>query len=349
GWEGVNGLANAAGHTTQVDQNGTGTAYACLKQNDANLTSPIPLAATCTDAAHGFSSAFPNTWFSIDSYIPATAVTCPPTLSAFSFSNGLRDPGINPATGLPVPGATAGGCTRDIVHRFYHEQYQLDGGRQDRYVTGSDAIGLTMGVYDTPKLPIYQYLHADDHPKYAILDDFFQAAFGGSFLNHQWLIAAATPFDPTGAAGGAHAGLHSILDANNFPLLRSPPASQLATALYTSPATGGLNDAQLTQNCPATNGLACGNYGVNTMQPFAPTAGGGQVLPAQTAPTIGDRLTDAGIDWAWYAGGWNDAVAGHADPLFQFHHQPFAYFANYGPSGSGRSHLQDQANFTTLV
>src|SRR5205807_1224946 len=84
--------------------------------------------------------------------------------------------------------------------------------------------------------------------------------------NHQWLIAAATPFDPTGAAGGAHAGLHSILDANNFPLLRSPPASQLATALYTSPATGGLNDAQLTQNCPATNGLACGNYGVNTMQ-----------------------------------------------------------------------------------
>ena len=97
-----------------------------------------------------------------------------------------------------MPGATAGGCTRDIVHRFYHEQYQLDGGKQDRYVTGSDAIGLTMGVYDTTALPIYKYLHAEDHPKYAIADNFFQAAFGGSFLNHQWLIAAASPVDPNG-------------------------------------------------------------------------------------------------------------------------------------------------------
>ena len=55
--------------------------------------------------------------------------------------------------------ALPGGCTRDIVHRFYQEQYQLDGGRQDRYVTGSDAVGLTMGNYDTKALPIYKYLH----------------------------------------------------------------------------------------------------------------------------------------------------------------------------------------------
>ena len=51
--------------------------------------------------------------------------------------------GVLNGTGLP------GGCTRDLVHRFYQEQYQLDGGKQDRYVTGSDAIGLTMGDYDT--------------------------------------------------------------------------------------------------------------------------------------------------------------------------------------------------------
>ena len=31
------------------------------------------------------------------------------------------------------------------------------------------------------------------HPRYAIADRFFQAAFGGSFLNHQWLVAAASP------------------------------------------------------------------------------------------------------------------------------------------------------------
>ena len=91
------------------------------------------------------------------------------------------------------PDGLPGGCTRDLVHRFYQEPYQLDGGTQDRYVTGSDAIGLSMGYYDTTTLPIYQYLHAKGHPDYAIVDDFFQGAFGGSFLNHQWLIAAATP------------------------------------------------------------------------------------------------------------------------------------------------------------
>jgi len=48
-------------------------------------------------------------------------------------------------------------ATRDLVHRFYQEQYQWDGGRQDRYVTGSDAVRLTMGVYDTTQLPIWQY------------------------------------------------------------------------------------------------------------------------------------------------------------------------------------------------
>ena len=59
--------------------------------------------------------------------------------------------------------------------------------------TGSDAAGLVMGHYDTRQLPIYQYLHQRRHPHYAIADDFFQGAFGGSFLNHQWLIAAASP------------------------------------------------------------------------------------------------------------------------------------------------------------
>jgi phospholipase C len=83
------------------------------------------------------------------------------------------------------------------VHRFYQEQYQLNDGRQNRYVTGSDAVGLAMGVYDTRALPIYAYLHQAGHPHYAVADNFFQAAFGGSFLNHQWLIAASNPVWPT--------------------------------------------------------------------------------------------------------------------------------------------------------
>ena len=57
---------------------------------------------------------------------------------------------------MPNGQGEPGGCTRDLAHRFYPEQYQLDGGRQDRYVTGSDAVGLTMGTYRTRRLPIYR-------------------------------------------------------------------------------------------------------------------------------------------------------------------------------------------------
>ena len=93
-------------------------------------------------------------------------------------------------------------------------------------MTGSDAVGLTMGAYDTRMLPIYQYLHEDGHPHYAVADAFFQSAFGGSFLNHQWLIAAATPVWPNAVNDGSAADLHSVADVNgmpvNYPLYASP-------------------------------------------------------------------------------------------------------------------------------
>src|SRR3954452_8631387 len=177
GWEGVNGRRRAdAAHTRQANQ--AGTPFTCLLQVDVNLTSP-PQPSTCKDAttARPFVSAFPNAPFRIDvtGRIPMTARTCPaPGVFA---PNGVRDP-----DGLP------GGCTRDLVHRYYQEQYQLHGGRQPRYVTGSDAAGLPMGFYDTRALPIYRFLHGRRHPRYAIADKFFQGAFGGSFLNHQWLV-----------------------------------------------------------------------------------------------------------------------------------------------------------------
>jgi phospholipase C len=39
-------------------------------------------------------------------------------------------------------------------------------------------------------------------------------------------------------------------------------------------------------------------------------------------------------------------MAGHPDPLFQFHHQPFAYYANYADNTPGRAaHLKDEQDF----
>src|SRR5947208_16080112 len=65
GWEGVNGVAKAqSANTTQVSQ--AGTAFACLLQNDVNLTSP-PQPADCSDSttAKPFTSHFKNAPFTI--------------------------------------------------------------------------------------------------------------------------------------------------------------------------------------------------------------------------------------------------------------------------------------------
>jgi hypothetical protein len=70
------------------------------------------------------------------------------------------------------------------------------------------------------------------------------------------------------------------------------------------------------------------------------------LMPSQTSPTIGDRLTERSISWAWYAQGWDDALAGHPDPTFAFHHQPFVYFANYADGSKAKAaHLKDERDF----
>jgi len=322
----VDGLPSPARRTIQTAQDGH--PYRCLLQNDVNLTSP-PLSPACAQASDTApASHFRNRPFRIDDYIPPSATTCP--------APGVFAPnGVLNGTGLP------GGCTRDLVHRFYQEQYQIDAGRQDRYVTGSDAVGLTMGVYDTKQLPIWKYLHSAGAPHYVLADRFFQAAFGGSFLNHQYLVAARAPLDTSGGADGAR---HSVLDANAFPT---------TYPLYT-PTRSDVVDGQLTQACgpDANRSVACGDYAVNTVQPASPPHGSGVQLPLiddAKYPTIGDRLSDAGVSWNWYSGGWDAANAGSPGPLFQYHHQPLNYFARYAPGQPGRAHLRDETEFLSAV
>jgi phospholipase C len=321
----VDGVDQAdAAHTVQVDL--AGQPYACLKQNDVNLTSP-PLGTTCTDAARGFTSAFENAPFTIDDYIMPEDTTCPP--------------GAYKQFGTPKGQGKAGGCTEDLVHRFYQEKYQINGGRQNRYVTGSDAIGLTMGTYDTTQLGIYKYLHGAGAPHYVIADHFFQGANGGSFLNHQWLIAGRAPVvDPLPTLPTDRRPRYSVLDSNGMPTTYD---------LYQPPGVATRVDGNLTVACPdgdlADYANACGNFAVNTVQPgSAPRSGSGAAIPLiddQKYPNIGDRLTAKGISWAWYSGGWDAADAGSPGPLFQYHHQPFNYFADYAPGKPGRLHLQD--------
>src|SRR5262249_10471951 len=225
-----------------------------------------------------------NKPFKIDDFIQPEDTTCPKPVGAFQ-PNGFLD-----GTGNP------GGCTKDLVHRFYNEQYQINGGRQNRYVTASDAAGLSMGYYDTTNLPIYQYLHSPGAPGYVIADRFFQGAFGGSFLNHQWLIAAATPVFAGALNDGSANDFHSVVDTNGMPTHTPLSASPLGpNGGAANP--GGPRDAQLTASCtpppgrPATPAnVVCGDFAVNTtqplFQPFSPgTAQARRLLPLSN-PTI---------------------------------------------------------------
>jgi phospholipase C len=238
--------------------------------------------------------------------------------------------------------------TGDIIHRFYHEQLQIDNGALepklgdvDKFVTWSDNPGLVLSYLDATNFPEGRLAK-----QFTLCDNFFHSAYGGSFLNHQWLIAANTPK----WTAPIPAGWQSSWD----------PAGKI------------LKDNQLSFN---------GVYAINTIQPLlAPFSPGTPTTkrllidntdPSQPGylPNIGNRLDDAGISWKWYSGGWNAALQNNAqaanDPniIFQFHHQPFAFYTKYAPflvaptsdytstpalnpkTTGPKAHLQDETQF----
>lgn len=195
----------------------------------------------------------------------------------------------------------------DVTHAFYQEQLQIDGGRMDKFALYNFTKGFTMGYYSTANLPLYQLAK-----KYTLCDHFFHSAFGGSFLNHQWLIAATSPVFPN-----APDAIKAKLDA-----------------------TGKLiKDGAVTPDGYAVNTS-------NSVNLYPKGAVLANLVPNQTNPTIGDRLSDKNISWAWYSGGWNNVMAGKPDLSFTYHHQPFAYFAKYAVGTEGRTkHLKDETDF----
>jgi phospholipase C len=277
-------------------------------------------------------------------YTPLTAL--PPAFQSAPSANGCAwnpnqqgsvvDPKISTA-GLAANAqyslenfVTPSYVTGDIIHRFWHEQLQIDNGvlespangaySNDKFVTWSDNQGLVLSAFDSTNLPTGQLAQ-----QYTIADNFFHSAYGGSFLNHQWLICACTP-----VYGGSN-----------------PPASAISSWNAT---TKTLVDGALTY-MPINAGSGT-LYAINTIQPtYAPT-GGGTELPPLTNKTIGDLLTDAtpSISWKWYAGGWTTALQTgvvYTPPAnFQTHHQPFNYYQRWGTGGTtAGSHLADETQF----
>jgi phospholipase C len=254
--------------------------------------------------------------------------------------------------------------TGDLVHRYWHEQSQIDHGAMDWFVTWSDNPGLTMSYFDATNMPEGRLAQ-----KYTMADNFFHAAFGGSFLNHQFLISAAAPVYPN-----APLSMQAVLDTDG--------------QLLVDPATGKIvHDGNITPiggisfTVPALTFDK--NYAVNTIfsANLVPTlsAVNAALLPTLNdsdssdttrpfIPNIGDRLSAKHVSWKWYSGGWDNALASTVsnpanngvvppnapvDPLFQWHHQAFAYYDNYAPFTNGTrnpvsaAHLQDENNFFT--
>ena len=222
--------------------------------------------------------------------------------------------GVNPAATIDV-------VTRGLTHLFYTNRAQIHGGANDRFALLSDARGFSMGYYSAAAMEqtnLWKAARAG-----VLFDNFFQGAFGGSFLNHIWLVCACPPLwlHPP-------ANQRSVLDAQGIPI----DERRVTTAQD-------------------------GDYAVNTTFSVFLNDGrqGADLLPAQTAVTIGDRLTERGIDWAWYSEGWDLAIDLDRTPAqnarfeamrFAYHHQPFAYFQRFDPSIAGgraerRKHLRD--------
>ncbi|MGE5638647.1 MAG: acid phosphatase [Clostridia bacterium] len=279
-----------------------------------------------------------------------------------TYNNGKLEPGF-PTAGLPngpfridAPpiNARIDQVVPSPIHNYWQNIEQINGGRNNKFVAMTTVGAWTMGYYDGSGQKMWRWAQ-----RYVLADNFFMGAFGGSFLNHQWLVCACTP-----VFQNAPASLRPQLDERGFLKKRpdSPPS------VMNGPPH--LFDGSVTPD----------GYAVNTTQPpyqpsgIPPSAGGDlklsdtgkHPLPPQTARTIGDTLSAKGVSWAWYAGGWNQALAdGERDPnekrhviysreagspIFQPHHQPFNYFARFAPGTADRAeHQKDGEDFFAAI
>ena len=194
--------------------------------------------------------------------------------------------------------------TGDLVHAFYVEQRQINGGAMNRYAELSNAKGLALGYFDISKTYLWKLAK-----QYTLGDAMFHSAFGGSFLNHTYMVCSCALLWP------------------------NAPDAMIAKP---DPKTGLMKDAQVSPDGHAINT----SYSVYLHAPK--DTDDAKLVPPQTMPHIGDRLDAKAISWKWYAGGYGDAVAGHPAEDFKFHHQPLAYFQNLAPgTPAQKAHLQD--------
>ena len=231
--------------------------------------------------------------------------------------------------------------TRDLWHQFYQNQMQINGGKNDKFAAFSDAGGLVMGYYDGSKLPMWDLAR-----KYVLADNFFQGAFGGSFLNHFQLVCACTPVYPNADQGPAKNIIAAVeLDRVSLTMAPDSPKSALEGAPKFLVKTGLISPDFYAVNTMQPPYQPSENPPVRDGDPLYADPNAPNTLPPQRDVTVGDLLSLKGVTWAWYAGAWQDALSGGRGkpvPNFQFHHQLFNFFVQYAPGTAARAeHLKD--------
>ncbi len=234
----------------------------------------------------------------------------------------------------------------DPEHAFFRMYAQVDRGAMDRFVAlalsrhhrpfgaaiehdrtamliaESRPSGAVLGHYTREDIPNYHRL-ADE---YVLFDRFFQAMSGGSTGNALYLVAAHPAIWPQ-----APASLRGSFDPPIFDM----PYDEHGTLINDLPPLIGPTGAS-----------------IEDLKRSPPPQ-------EQKYPNIGDRLTDAGLSWAWYNEGWNAVKpwalktafgrgSGSAvidtSTLYVPHHNPFQYYPSWFDNVRA-GHIRDSEDF----
>ena len=225
--------------------------------------------------------------------------------------------------------------TRDLWHVFYQNQMQINDGKNDQFVAWADSGGLPMGYYPQSQYSLRLW---DVAREFVLCDNFFQGAFGGSFLNHQYLISATAPFYPDATTSVAKPQIATLQGDDPTGTRLKPLEKTPDSAMTGAPQFG---PSALTPDGFAVNTMAPPYWPTWIRDPERPDYSKPDlpsVLVPQSHEHIGDKLSKKNIDWAWYAGAWQATLDQYKDsggipkiPNFQYHHQPFNYFTQQGP------------------
>lgn len=234
----------------------------------------------------------------------------------------------------------------DPLHHFFRMFAQIDRGKMDYFVAlaspGKHAFfdkppaddpvagmlaqstpsGAVLGFYTREDLPDYHRL-ADE---YVLFDHFFQAMSGGSTGNALYLVAARSAVNSKAPAAKTGSLMPPVFDR---------PYDKNGIVI---------NDV------PPVNGPTETFMGSLDLSPPP---------EEQTYPSIGDRLADASLSWAWYNEGWNavkpwalktafgpgdGSVVVDTAETYLPHHNPFQYYASWaGNVKAGR--MRDATDF----